>query len=59
MCLSHVYHMTLQKERLSQLRKERELEEFENENKVREGGDREGGKRKEGKVGNDPSSLYL
>lgn len=30
--------MTLQKERLSQLRKERELEEFENENKVTEGG---------------------
>ena len=32
---SHDSHMTPQKERLTQLRRERELEEFENENKVR------------------------
>lgn len=29
-------HVTPQRKRLSQLRRERELEEFENENKVRE-----------------------
>lgn len=36
MCESCDSHVTPQRERLSQLRRERELEEVENENKVRE-----------------------